>query len=194
MRQRRLNGVCAVLCALAGLCTGTGCSTILKQGFYEARGAQGQVLPMQDLSFADQNSFGEVRFAPATTTASDRIISRELLSAYDRLAPRAVEDVQAAYETDGPPLTVECELIYFQNKGMLSPALLLARVRFLSGERLVQDSLVKVESQAFRAGDEESLARATLDAIVAHCKELFKERSAEDRKRRQQELRERRGG
>ena len=169
-----------------------GCMTAATQAFHEFRGARGEIMPMANVALTDEGAFGDIAFEPAMTTVSDLIIPRDLLTAYDRRTPVFVENIRAANETGGPKLTIRTELIYFQAKGFMSPAMLLSRVRFAAGERLVQDAIVKVESKAFRAGDEASLANATLTAIEAHSRAFFKPRSPAERKRRQEELQEQR--
>lgn len=190
--QRTLARRSLLVVFMLGMLPLSGCMTAIKQGIYEMRGARGEVLPMADAPLTDVDSFGDVEFAPATTTVSDRIIPHELLTAYDKRAPEYVENFRADYETSSQKLLVRTDMIYFQSKGIMSPALLLARVKFFAGERLVQDSIVKVESQAFRAGDEIALANATLTAIEKHCKEFFKARSEDEQKRRRDELEKRR--
>ncbi|MBK8914270.1 MAG: hypothetical protein IPM64_06645 [Phycisphaerales bacterium] len=177
---------------LVALLPATGCMTAAKQAYFEMRGAQGEVLLLTEPAVADSHSFGGVFFLPATTTVSDRVVPPELLTAFNRRASRIVEDIEAAYVPGEKRLSIATDVTYFQSKGLFSPAMLLARVYLRDADRLVQDTIVKVESKAFRAGDEKDLADAALNAIRAHVSAFLESREAADRKRRETALRERR--
>lgn len=190
---RRPGGAAAgLLVLLVAVLPAAGCMTAAKQAYFEMRGAQGEVLALTEPVVADSHSFGSLEFLPATTTVSDRVVPPELLTAYNRRAPRIIEDVEAAYLPGDRRLSIMTDVTYFQSKGLLSPAMLLARVYFRDGDRLVQDTIVKVESKAFRAGDEKDLADAALNAVRGHVAAFLEPRDAADRKQRESALRERR--
>ena len=52
-----------------------------------------------------------------------------------------------------------------EKKGLLGGAFMLTRVKMQSGGQLAVDALVRAESEAFRAGGENDLARASADAL-----------------------------
>ncbi len=107
-----------------------------------------------------------VEFTPATTTVGSRICPPEVLRAYDRSANQVAFRLKRSYAGGEPSLKIDSEVLYFQGKGLLSGALLLARVQMHAGDELVGDALVKTESNSFRAGGEGDLAQASLDALA----------------------------
>lgn len=167
-----------VLLALSALGT-TGCLGMLKQGYSEARGARGEVLPITENFDGPLARMQSIEFTPATTTVGSRICSPELLRAYDRNANQVVARLKPLYPGGTPLLRIDSELLYFQKKGLLGGAMLLARVKLHADDRLVLDALVKVESDAFRAGGEEDLAQGATDALRKFL-ELRKQRGGRD--------------
>lgn len=142
-----------------------GCLTIAKQAFHEAVGAQGEFLPIRELSPSALARYRSVEFKPASTTVGDRICPPELLRAYDRSLARLAASLRAEYPGGEPGLVVDSEVLYFQRKGLLGGALMLTRVRLRCAEELVLDGLLRAESDAFRAGGEPDLAQASADAL-----------------------------
>jgi hypothetical protein len=145
----------------------TGCFTMAKQAYSEVRGAQGELLPIREMSAAALARYQSVDFTPATTTVGARICPPAVLRAYDRSANQLAARLrQQSYPGGVPSLRIDSDVLYFQGKGLLSGALMLTRVRMLVGDELVGDTLVKAESNSFRAGGEGDLAKASLDALA----------------------------
>lgn len=142
----------------------TGCFTAIKQAYHEARGAQAEVKPIQagDGALA---GFNEVRFAPATASVGPKFAPPALLRAYDAAVAGLRTDLGKHYPGGAPALNVETEVLYFQEKGLLSGAQMLSRVRMGDAGRVVVDALVLAESKSFRAGGEDDLAKATVNAL-----------------------------
>ena len=139
-----------------------GCTTLAKQAYNEARGAQAKVLPIQETGPATMGRIRGYEFAPATTTVGAEICPPQLLSAYDRATSRLASRLGS---DTGPSLKVDSEVLYFQGKGLLSGAFMLTRVRMRDGERLISDVLVRAESGSYTRGGEDALAIATVDAL-----------------------------
>ncbi len=156
----------AFILLVANVAWVTGCFTVAKQAFSEVRGAQGEMLPIREMSAAALARYRSVEFTPATTTVGSRICPPELLRAYDRSANQVASRLKRSYAGGEPSLKIDSDVLYFQGKGLLSGALLLARVRMRAGDELVGDALVKTESNSFRAGGEGDLAQASLDAVA----------------------------
>jgi hypothetical protein len=152
----------------------TGCTTIAKQAFHEVRGAQGEVLLITESRPSGLARYQGLQFTPATSTVGSRICPPELLRAYDRSASQAASKLRADYPGGSPALTIDSEILYFQRKGFLSGAIMLTRVKLRSSDQPVLDAVVRAESDAFRAGGEEDLAQASLDAL---CKFLEKHKN-----------------
>ena len=150
---------------LAGLLTLTslqfGCSTLAKQAFYEARGADAEVEPIT-LPPAEslQGRFGQVRFRPARVDLGP--LAPGLAAAYER----AARETERRLNGGGETAEIDSELLYFQEKGLMGSALLLVRARVWSGGRALGDAIIKAESKAFRAGGEDSLSKACTREIA----------------------------
>lgn len=153
----------------------TGCFTLAKQAFVEARGAQGEVLSISELHETALGRCQGLEFTPATTTAGPRICPAEVLRAYDRSANQLVARLKPLYPGGAPVLRVDTEMLYFQKKGLLGQAILLARIRMHADNQLAVDAIVKVESKAFRAGGEDELARGATEGLRKYL-EMHKQR------------------
>lgn len=149
-----------------------GCSTLAKQAFYEARGADAEVEPIS-LPAADtlRGRFGQVRFRAARCDLGP--LAPALPGAFERAARRTEQRLNGGGET----AEIDSELLYYQEKGLMGSALLLARITVTSGGRALGDAIVKAESKAFRAGGEDSLARACTEEIADY---LLGERKDEE--------------
>jgi hypothetical protein len=143
----------------------TGCFTLAKQAYAEARGAQGEVLPIEERRAPGLARCQGLEFTAATTTVGPRICPREMLGAYDRAVNQLAARLKPLFPGGSPELKVNSEILYLQKKGMLGSALLLVRTKMYSDDQLAADALVRVESEAFRAGGEDDLARAAAEAL-----------------------------
>ncbi|MCC6360252.1 MAG: hypothetical protein IT450_16025 [Phycisphaerales bacterium] len=162
--MRRSSLPMVVLAAVAVMPL-TGCMTAIKQALREAKGATGEVFPTREVRPGELERFNGVAFRPATTDVGERITPAALLLGFDNGAREIAGDLAADYPGGDPTLTIQTSLIYFQSKGILSGAEALARVKMLEGDRVVIDSVVRSESDAFRAGDEEALSAALARGI-----------------------------
>ncbi len=163
---RRARPAAVMLLAATWLGT-TGCFTLAKQAFHEAVGAKGDVVCISGGGSEALAGFRNLAFKPATTTVNSLLCPPELLRAYDRCANQSWAKLKTAYPDGAPTLSVDSEILYFQKKGLLSGAFMLTRVRMSSPAELVADALVRAESDAFRAGGEDDLARASCEALRA---------------------------
>ncbi len=159
----RLRRAAVVVLAASWLGT-TGCFTIAKQAYHEAVGAKGDVIPITG-GPEGLSRYRSVEFKPATTTVNDRLCPPELRRAYDRCTGQSAAKLGATFPGGDPKLTVASEILYFQKKGLLSGAFMLTRVRMSADTDLIIDALLRAESDAFRAGGEDDLARASCEAL-----------------------------
>lgn len=143
----------------------TGCFSVLKQGYYEVRGAHGEVLPITPGPELTLTKYQGVEFTPATTTIGDRLCPPALRRAYDGSANQVASRLKPLYPGGPPTLTIDSEIVYFQKKGLFSGGQLLVRVRLRDVDQLVTDVLVRAETQSFREGGEADLARAAVQAL-----------------------------
>ena len=141
----------------------TGCFTLAKQAYSEVRGARGDFRLIAEHALPRRFT---VEFTPATSTMG-ALVPGAVLYAYDHCANQAGARIYML-RTDGEPLVINSELIYYQSKGIFSAAQLLARVRMRSGETEVVDGLAVAESSSFRQGGEDALAQAAVDAIARY--------------------------
>jgi len=154
-----------ILGLAVGLLPQTGCLSVLKLGIQEVRGASADVLTVVDLPDGALALYRGLEFEPATTTAGPVICPPALLSAYDRAAAETRRELARVFPGGEPSLRVAGEILYFQKKGLLSAAQCLTRLKILGGGELLADAIVRAESKAFREGDEEALAEASLKAV-----------------------------
>lgn len=149
-----------------------GCTTVLKQAYYEVRGAKARVVMVEDRDPALLEGVKSVRFEPATTLIGPKITPPALLRAYDAAVQRVAGDLRKeAYPGGEPALTVRSDMIYAQTKGLMSGALCLTRVRMTADDGGALDVLVKAESKSFRAGGEDDLASAAAEALGRFLRE-----------------------
>jgi hypothetical protein len=163
MRTRLQRG--AVLALMVSFLPLTGCFSVVKQAYYEVRGAQGEVLIITQPDAAALARAAELTFSPATTTIGPGLCPSAVLRAYDRSANQLVARLRPRYPGGEPQLAVTSDVQYFQKKGLLSGGLLLARVRMTVAGQPALDALVKSESQSFREGGEDDLADAAVAAL-----------------------------
>jgi hypothetical protein len=143
----------------------TGCFTLAKQAYAEARGAQADVLIIAGVPDVQLARIAHLQFTPATTTVGSRICPPPVLRAYDRCIQQIEPRLKTLYPGESPALVIASEIAYFQGKGLLGGALMLTRVRMTAGNELVLDALVRAESDSFRAGGESDLANASAQAL-----------------------------
>jgi len=147
----------------------TGCSTLAKQAYKEVRGAQGKVLPATDVVPQALSKYQSIEFTPATTSAG-QLCPATLLRAYDRSASQVGTQLQSTYPGGAPTLTVDSDILYFQGKGALSGAFMLTRAKLRDGERVAGEVFLRAESDSYRAGGEDALANASVNALAKFLK------------------------
>lgn len=147
------------------LALNTGCTTLLKQGYYEARGARGEVQPNMELAADALASYRSVEFKPAHTFLSEQLCPRKTLNRYDEYAREAERAMNPELGDATPTLVVDTEIFHVRVKDLLKAAQFLARLRMYDGDLLVVDAILNVQSQSFREGDERDLAKAAFKSI-----------------------------
>ena len=166
-RDRIARLICVALFGLT-LLGSTGCTTVLKQAYYEVRGAQGE------LRFIDQPMPSEIRqcnsvnIEPATTDLGPVMCPPELQEAYVDAAHAALTAEDTLWPGGEPAMTVSGRIVYFQKKGILSASQLITRIKFETGGREVGDALLVVESKSFRKGDEKAIAEAGVQTLMKY--------------------------
>lgn len=168
---------CAMVAAL--LTPLVGCGTLAKQAYYEARGAQGELFFVRAIGTHELARFQSVSFEPLESTLGPELCPADLRAAYDQNAQDFDAQLKQWYPGGEPALNVESEALYFQKKGLLSGAQFLTRVRMKENEQVVADMVVKVESRAFRKGDEKALAKASVQELARF---LTEQKKTEDEK------------
>ncbi|MBU0639558.1 MAG: hypothetical protein KKB50_11890 [Planctomycetes bacterium] len=183
----RLIGLILIVAPLP--LSGCGISTVAKQAFHEVRGAQAKVRPVRDIASDLLARYQSLRFEPVTATVGEQMCPMQLRRAWDDDAAALTLELSQGGFPGGPPLlAISSEILYFQQKGMLSGAECIARVKMHEDSELVADMIVRAESKAFRAGGEEALAGACIKTLGKFLKEQKGEvpedrESEEDRRR-----------
>ena len=88
-----------------------------------------------------------------------------LRSEYDRAARELEAELREDYPGGEPTLNIASEILYFHEKGIMSGAECLCRVRFDRAGMQVADAIVRSESKSFREGGSGALAEACVEAI-----------------------------
>lgn len=196
--QIKLPGAMLALTAMVLLGNAVGCTTIAKQAFEEARGADGEYFSEQLHPPAWLRPYRSVSFAPATAAIGRNLTPGDALAAYDTAARDvAREEIAEDYPGGEPSLTVQTEFLICQKKGILGSAVCVARTQLISEGRTLSDGIVLVQSKSFRAGDSEALGAETAKALVKYLyenkytkderKELEKARKQRDKERRKRD-------
>lgn len=161
--SRRVAGLLSICVLFAA--SGCGVGTAAKMAYYELRGAKGSLKFIQGAEAAELERFQSVEFSPATTTIGPELCPPRLRAAYDTSAAQLKERLAECYPGGAPVLTVASDVMYFQEKGLMSGAECLTRVRFTESGRLIADALVRVESKAFRQGGASAMAETSVKTI-----------------------------
>lgn len=166
-RRMQRSGV-AMLATL--LVINTGCLTTLKHAYYEVQGAQAEEEVIESAGSAALATYKGVEFLPSESRVPAAIVPATVRAEFDRQAKDAAAKLAPEYPGGAPRLAVDTEIFYFQRTGIMSAGMLLMRARFRDQNRVIVDLLVKSESKSFRAGGEEDLVAAGLEAIIEYLK------------------------
>lgn len=154
-----------LLCVAATLCGG--CFRVARQGLSEIVGARGELLAVRELGSDVREQVRRLRFEPATTTLTAALCPPKLLAAIDEGYAREAADWAEDYGGSGTrTLRVATDILFYEEKGLLDSAELLARVKVYDSGSLAGDTLVRVTSSSFRAGGKHALGRALAHTVV----------------------------
>ena len=114
---------------------------------------------------ADVRAARSLEFAPATTTLGP-LCPGSVLRSFDAAARRTWPERTRRFPGGPPRLRIYPEVTYFQGKGLMSGALLLARLQLELDGQPAGEALLVTESDAFTAGGEDALSKEAIEAIV----------------------------
>jgi hypothetical protein len=149
----------------------SGCTTALKQAYYEFRGADAKLVPVQRTAAGALDPINSVRFLPPTSTTSPLVVTPTVLRTYETASQRAESLLNSHLPGGNPMLTIDSELIFLQEKGLLSSGMLLVRIKMTEGGRLVADGISQAETKSFRKGGEDDLAKVAAGAVAKYIAE-----------------------
>ncbi len=147
------------------LLTQTGCLSVVKHAYYEARGAKAEVKVNGATNHNLLASCGDVEFAPATTTLDAELCPPRVLRYYDEHARKLAERFNGRNGGGSSALRITSDIQYFAPKGLLGSAMMLTRVKLTSAGSQVLDAVVVAESKSFRAGGGNALAEASVSGL-----------------------------
>jgi hypothetical protein len=171
----------------------TGCLSLIKQGYSEVVGAQGEVKPITEADAASFARISSIRFEAAATRVGAPICPQSLIEAYDQAAASQATEENAVSSNGGTAksgsptgragdsidtatsavATVSSDIMYFQKRGLLSQAQCLTRVQVMRENQLLLDALILAESGSLRSSKagESALAKATVDALIEYVRQ-----------------------
>ncbi|MGE3181526.1 MAG: hypothetical protein AB7N71_07845 [Phycisphaerae bacterium] len=152
------------LLALVLVSTQIGCSTAVKQAFYEVRGAKGEFVSQRGTRPATLDSYQSIQFRNAHSDIGGRIVPSHLLATYDAAAAAT----QTQLSGSGNPVEVDTNILYYEGKGLLGSAFLLAHIKMYGNGSVLDEGLIKVVSKSFRAGDPEDMATEATETIAEY--------------------------
>ncbi len=159
-----------VLFALCGAAfISSGCTAVAGQALKEARGARGTPILLRAAPTAVRGQ--SLQFTPAGTSLGPQVAPPAVLAAWDRAAGQLAARLVKEYPGGEPVLTLDADVLYFQGKGVSSGGLLLVHVLTRIGNEPAGDVLLRAESESFRAGNEDALSRAAVDALGKYLRE-----------------------
>ncbi|MBK9129027.1 MAG: hypothetical protein IPM13_14680 [Phycisphaerales bacterium] len=162
----RCLGLLGLACLAAPLCGCIGAGLgVAKAAISEIRGAQGKVSWITNPAGGDVRAARSLEIAPATTSVGP-LCPGSVLRSFDTAAGRTWPERTQRFPGGPPRLRIYPDVTYFQGKGLMSGALLLARLRLELDGQPAGEALLVVESDAFTAGGEEALTKAAIEAIV----------------------------
>ena len=167
--SRLVSGM-VLLSLTAGMFAAGGCTTVARHAFYELRGATGTIRWIEEIKPVQIEPCKSLNFAPATTTIGPKLCPPELLAEYDRAA-RELQRTAPGFEGEPPTLNINTEILYFQTKGILHGALLLARLTFSDQDRPIGSAIIYVESKSFREGSTGDLAETAVKTVGKFLKQ-----------------------
>ncbi len=165
VNSRHAFGSVSVLFGLALLLAGCSPLSLVAPAYHELRGAKAELLFDELPAASVLRAAQSVKFAPARTALGARLYPTELVSVYDREGRKAEEELRASYPGGSPVVTVDSEILYCQEKGLMSGALLLIRLTFQGEGGPIGTGLARAESKSFREGSEAALARETFKVL-----------------------------
>ena len=158
----------------------SGCSSAVKQVYYEFRGAKATIHAVREVDRGVFAPYKSLSFAPATTQSGEDICSPSLLREYDIAARNVIETLADVYPGGPPTLQITSDLLFFQEEGIFGAAEVLTRVRMADGERTIFECLVKSESKAISKSGHDDLSQACAKALGDFLVEQKQETATED--------------
>lgn len=160
------------LITLVVLLSSSGCSPtdVILPAYYELRGAKGTIQWIDEPAVGSLDAFRSVYFEPLSTSLGRRLCPPRLAQDYNQTA-RAYEASLKNYPGGSPTVKVAGDVVYFQNKGLVSGALLLVRVKLIADDRQIGDGVLRVESKSFREGDIGDLAETAVKTVAKFLNE-----------------------
>ncbi|TWT42155.1 hypothetical protein RAS1_32850 [Phycisphaerae bacterium RAS1] len=144
----------------------SGCFTVIKQAYFEARGAQGKVVVVTDTASTELDRCGSIEFEPSTSDVGSKLCPPKLLTDYDlAIADLKQKQLPARFGGGAPAARVTSQIYYFQEKGFFGQAMCIARLKFSGAAGQILDVMIISESKAYRAGGEKDLANACAKAL-----------------------------
>jgi hypothetical protein len=112
----------AVFCCVVATALGsTGCSTLFKQGYYTAVGAQGKFYELKVVDPKVLDAYRSIRVEPFTNDLGARVPA-DVIAEVNRNTPRTLAE-SALFYPDGKQLVVEGQIIHFTGRSGLMGAI-----------------------------------------------------------------------
>ncbi|UCG32204.1 MAG: hypothetical protein JSU68_11115 [Phycisphaerales bacterium] len=158
------------------LMANTGCTTVLKRGYKEAKGASGKVREIKAPTQADLRTYRSVR-AGTVTNEIGIVCNPGMLSGLKTYLPAEFAEMKDLFPGGDPALTVDVAIQYAQKGGGVKAAIgsdqyLISRVKIHGRDGSTVGDLILIgHSEAMRTSDED-LAKAAAHELATYLRDI----------------------
>jgi hypothetical protein len=168
------------------LMANTGCTTILKRGYKEAKGAGGKVREIKAPTQAELRTYKSIRVG---TIGNDigQVCNPGMLTGLQTYIPAELAKMKDLFPGGQPTLTVDVAVQYAQKGGGIKAAIgsdqyLISRVKLLGTDDSTVGVLILIgHSEAMRTSDED-LAKAAAVELAKYLRQVYQPSEEQEEK------------
>jgi hypothetical protein len=158
------------------LMANTGCTTVLKRGYKEAKGAGGKVREIKAPTQADLRTYKSIR-AGTVTNEIGKVCNPGMLSGLKTYLPAELAKMKDLFPGGDPALTIDVAIHYAQKGGGVKAAIgsdqyLISRAKIRGQDGSTVGDLILIgHSEAMRTSDED-LAKAATEELAKYLRDI----------------------